>query len=260
MRSPKFQDSVKALLLLALGFFLYTRLAGGTLYFYISQRFAWLTLLAMVGFVIVALSYRFRGDPQETEEHDHHYHGHDHDHAHGHGHSHGLSWPGVLLVALPVILGLAVPPQPLGASALGNREVQIGSVSSAMPAAVQAAAARAATEKNVLDWLLAFQASDDPVAAVAGQEARVIGFVFRDERFAPDSFMLTRFLVSCCVADASAAGLVVQWPQAAELEEDQWVEVRGHFEAGQLDGRPIPVLVAVEVVPTTVPNQPYLYP
>jgi hypothetical protein len=50
---------------------------------------------------------------------------------------------------------------------------------------------------------------NDP-AAFIGQEARLIGFVYRDDRFNGDEFMISRFVISCCAADAAPLGLVVR--------------------------------------------------
>jgi uncharacterized repeat protein (TIGR03943 family) len=166
----------------------------------------------------------------------------------------------VALVALPILLGVLVPPQPLGAAALSNREVNVTLQGSALPAAVRAAAEKAATEKNVLDWGHTFAASGNPAQEFAGEHAKVTGFVFRDERFGANQFMVTRFVVSCCVADANVAGMVVTWPQAGELPADQWVEVAGTLQAGTLDGETLPVLAAASVTPVDMPQQPYLYP
>ncbi|MBK8046097.1 MAG: hypothetical protein IPK16_02570 [Anaerolineales bacterium] len=68
IRSERFQTAIKALLLLALALFLYTRLAGGTLFFYINQRFVVYTMLAIIGLILVAISYRpiARKSPRQT--------------------------------------------------------------------------------------------------------------------------------------------------------------------------------------------------
>jgi uncharacterized repeat protein (TIGR03943 family) len=251
------KQSFKPLLLIALGIFLYTRFANGTLLFYINQRFAWLTLLAAVGLLLVAASYRqsHRAGRQHPK------------HQHGHAgppssppealHRQTASWGGLLLVALPIALGLLVPPRPLGATAMQSREVNIGSLSSA-PAPANQKLVTVQGEKDILEWLIDFQRIPDP-AAFDGQAAQVIGFVYRDDRFTSETFMVSRFAVSCCVADATAVGLIVRWPQADALEKDQWVEVGGHFEAGNFSGEPAPVLVAESITPVEIPNQPYLY-
>jgi uncharacterized repeat protein (TIGR03943 family) len=233
LAGPRFENALKALLLLALALFLYTRLADGTLFFYINQRFMAYTMLAIVGLLCVAISYRpvgrrLRAATVTAPDHEHdHAHDHPHDHAgdHSHddhsGHNHRLTWAGVALVLLPIVLGVVVPPQPLGAAAIGNREVNVTSSGSALPAAVRAAAEKAAADKNQLDWLNTFAGSAHPAEDFAGQPVDVIGFVFRDERFAEDQFMVTRFVVSCCVADANVAGMVVESPATATLAADQ---------------------------------------
>src|SRR5688572_30142203 len=109
----------KALVLVLMGLFLYSRFLGGTLLFYINDRFVWLTILASVGFILVGISYRYRSE----ESHEGHDHG---DHSHGQ-----LSWGGLALIILPILLGLLVPPKPLGAAAMVNRDVSAKSLTSA---------------------------------------------------------------------------------------------------------------------------------
>jgi putative membrane protein len=256
MQSERFQGFVKAILLLGTATFLYGRIANGTLFYYINEKFAGFTLFGVVGLFAVGLAYQFGKKTAAAAQHDHD-HTPDHD-GHGHDHSHALSWGGVLLVALPVILGLAVPPRPLGASALDNREVVMSVESSALPAVVKAAA-KAAEERNLLDWWRSFQANNG-YDSFTNQEAKIVGFVYKDPRYGDGHFLATRFIVSCCVADAAVVGLVVRWPDAAMLEDDQWVEVSGKFAPSTLDSWQPPLLVAETVTPVDTPAQPYLYP
>lgn len=254
------KNGLKGLVMLSLAYFLFSRITSGTLFFYINNRFAWLTFLAVIGLFLVALGflYRARLVREMMDSDEDHGHEHPHDHDHDHDHEHNLSRAGLVLVMLPVVLGLLVPARPLGAVAVGNREVSVGRLSSAM-APRDSRIASSSREKNLLDWLMAFDEKPDP-AAFDGQEAKLTGFVYRDSRHGDASFMLSRFVVSCCVADATPIGLIVQWPEASALASDQWVEVAGHFEAGEFDGRAMPLLIADEVKPTAMPNQPYLFP
>ncbi|MBI3941507.1 MAG: TIGR03943 family protein [Chloroflexi bacterium] len=242
-------QALKGIVLVILGLFLYSRISDGTLLFYINQSFVWLTLLAAIGLILIGASY---GQRRAT--------GHQHDSDH-HGHSHEkppVAWAGLLLLALPVILGLLVPPKPLGASVISNREVNVGTLSSVVQPGKKTTVENVG-EKNILDWLVAFQRKPDP-SVFSQQGARVVGFVYRDSEFGDDTFMVSRFVISCCVADATVAGLVVRWPQAKKLANDQWVEVAGQFEPGQFGNKSIPFLVAAQVTPVQQPNQPYLYP
>ena len=252
---------LQAAILFSTGFFLLSRLATGTLFYYINQRFTWLILLAIAGFTIVAVGYAFGSSHQHAHHHDHDHDHDDHDHDHHHSHDHNLSWGGLLLVAAPVILGFLVPPQPLGAAAMENREVNLGSASSiALPGNGDVLNLKEDQQKDIMDWLVNFQRSDNP-AEFDGEEAHVVGFVYRDGRFVdyPELFMTSRFTLSCCVADATAIGLITRWPDAETIDKDQWVEVKGQFQLGEFFGQQVPILIAESITPTDAPEQPYLY-
>lgn len=245
--STRLERALKGLILVSLALFLTNRIANGTLLFYINRRFAWLTWIATILLLLMAFAY------QQTAQAKHHDHDGAHDHHH---HAPQGSWLTLFLVALPLLLGVLVPPQPLGAQAIGMREVNTDGLGLGDDEVVLT---RATAERNILDWLRAFGAADD-LAVLDGQEANVIGFVYRDEAFANDQFMVSRFVVSCCVADATALGLIVSWPGSLDLPLDAWVEVQGAFQSGQFDGQATPILIADSVTPTAPPNQPYLYP
>ena len=259
MQSARLQGLVKASVLIGMGMFLYGRIVNGTLYYYINERFAGFTLFGVIGLLVVGLAYQF--GKATAAEPDAHGHDHDHEHVHEHeheGHSHALSWGGLALVALPVVLGLAVPPRPLGAAALDNREVVLSVESSALPASVQSAA-KAVQDRNILDWWRSFQGTSD-FDTFTNQEATVVGFVYNDPTYGEGYFLATRFVVSCCVADAAVVGLVVRWPDGMEFADDEWVEVRGKFAPSPLTSWQPPLLVAESVTVVDTPAQPYLYP
>ncbi|MEZ4657849.1 MAG: hypothetical protein R2911_09775 [Caldilineaceae bacterium] len=74
--------------------------------------------------MLVAVSYRpvlrqaaGRADAHDADCHTPDHVGHDHA-----DHDHSLHWGGLLIVILPVALGILVPPQPLGVSALATRD------------------------------------------------------------------------------------------------------------------------------------------
>lgn len=261
----KFQAPLKALLLISLALFFYSRWTNGTLYFYINQRFMGFTLVAVLGLLIVGLSYhlsveRSHEHTEDSPQDDGHEHGQDAVHVHTHNHTHGLSWGGALLVLLPIGLGLLVSPRPLGASALANREMNLSQ--SSLPRIVGLATAKGDQDKNILDWWQSFRASPNSNSdrKIIGQAVQVSGFVFKDKAYGSDYFMVTRFVISCCVADAAPLSLVVKSSNAGALKNDQWVEVKGTFAASSLGNWPMPILNATSITPIAIPQQPYLYP
>ena len=225
------------------------RLLSGTLVYYINQRYAWLTWIAVAGLGAMALSLagtawrggRRRGRP---------------------AHGVRVTWSALAVLALPVAFGLA-PEQPLGAAALGNREVAVASLP---PTALQSTTAGRATRsaasealgRSMLDWLFEFHVADDP-DRFAGQEARITGFVSRDATLRANQVQLSRFVLSCCVADATPIGIIAEAAELALVPDDQWLTVEGRFTVAEIDGERMPVLVAVDVEQIDPPPVPYLY-
>jgi putative membrane protein len=247
--------NLQAIVLIALGLFIYSRIYSGTIFFYINERLATLTLLGATALILVGLTYYLRpptaAAPCPCGEGEPGHAGHDH-------HPHTLSWSGLLILSLPLILGLLVTPRPLNTAAMSTREINLGGWNAGLAAGHNGLAIPSPLQRNILDWLQLFQATPEP-ATLDGQEARVVGFVYREADFAGDTFMVGRFIIIHCVADAAPAGLIVRWPNATDLIDDQWVEVHGRLEAGQFNGRLMPILQAESVALTSAPAQPYLY-
>ena len=257
---------LKAGIFAASGLMLYAKISDGTLSFYINQRFAWLTLVAVVLFLALALTLVYRAlqaptsalpvsMPTSFEE----------------GAelqltrvspsrqttTHRTSWLAVVVLALPVLIGFFTQARPLGSGAIESRG--IGLTVPDRPGSVTQAQRVATGPKNILDWLRDFSRTGDP-ATFSGKEADVIGFVYKDPRSGQNQFWVSRFAVSCCVADASALGLLVQTDKTVGLQVDSWVHVTGKFNVSEFAGEKIPIIVADKVEPTEQPNQPYLYP
>ncbi len=258
--SLRTQRSLQALVLAGLGLFLLQKIWTGTLYWYINQRFMLLILLAAVG--LLALARLVLPSPRakaaaEAEALAHDYHAHDgHDHAHDESKATPL-W-GILILAVPLALGLLVPARPLGSAAIANKGINTTApLTAGSSAPVQLDLA--STDRNVLDWVRAFNYATDP-ATYAGQAADVTGFVYHAQGLPEGQFLVSRFAVTCCSADATAVGLLVQWPQAADLDNNSWVRVRGAMAVGSFAGRATPLINADSLEGVAAPDQPYLYP
>lgn len=234
------QEWIKGAVLIGLSLYFAVVILSGNLTNYINYRFAWLSYLAVIIFGALAAA-TFYGALRN--------HGPARDYTHE-----TITWPIILLVAFPLVLGTVVPSQPLGAAAVdGNIVTRVATVNTA------ASITKDPLQRNVLDWLRVFNDSTNP-AEFNGQQADVVGFVYREPGFAEDQFMVARFTVACCVADASAIGLPVIWAGAGEIADGEWVQVRGTFEAGTFRETFLPMLRANTLEVVEQPKHPYLYP
>jgi uncharacterized repeat protein (TIGR03943 family) len=235
---------VKTALLLGLGLYFVYNIASGNLTNYISVRFAWLSYVAALLFLLIGGYSAYHILRHHSGEHHHH----DYDHA-------PISWGALLIVALPLVLGTLIPSRPLGAEAVDGN---LG-----LTSAVTTSSASTFTinpqDRNVLDWLRVFNASQD-YGELNGQPADVIGFVYTEPTFGANQFMVARFTISCCVADASAIGLPTFWEDEGTLEQGQWVRVQGTMQVGEFRDDSLPILQATSVEIVEQPEHPYLYP
>lgn len=112
-------------------------------------------------------------------------------------------------------------------------------------------------EQNFLNWLYILYRDAEEYR---GTEIEITGFVFRDEEFEQNQFVLARFIMVCCIADMQLAGLMCRYEGAQELQTDEWVSIRGHIEEETFLGEKIPVIIPEEIIPAEKPEIPYIYP
>lgn len=97
--------------------------------------------------------------------------------------------------------------------------------------------------------------------AFEGKPVRIEGFVYRQDEMTDSQFVVARLAMECCTADATPYGFLVEWPEAAALEEDTWVTVTGTLRVVSYHGVEISSIVAQSVEKmASMPETPYVYP
>lgn len=152
------------------------------------------------------------------------------------------------LVAVPVALGFGMKPRPLGGGSLGS------GASNGAQQFSQSASVSQPAQRNIYQWSYEFQTTDPK--SLVGQPVDVIGFVYHGKADAPDQFEVARFVVACCVADATGHTLPVRWPGAAALPTNGWVHVVGRVASGAGGAE----VQATAVTTVEAPSNPYIYP
>jgi putative membrane protein len=233
---------LRVLVLAGLGVYFAYNIYTGKLANYINERFVWLSYTATALFLLLALAAVVRNVKRGPEA------------AHSISTGAVITWGVLITAAIPLVFGVMVPSQPLGADAIN------GNISTtAVRGTNQKAFTIAPENRNVLDWLRSFNDSDD-FSTFNGQPVNLVGFVYREPDFDSNEFMVARFTLSCCVADASALGLPVRYEAAASLTEGDWVQITGELRVEPFGEDEMPVIQVASVKQIEQPEHPYLYP
>ena len=111
-----------------------------------------------------------------------------------------------------------------------------------------------------MDWLREFAQVGGDLPSLAGKPVDVIGFVYRDKRTTGGAFWVARYTLSCCVADATGIGMIVQSAKSDTYAEGSWVRVRGTIALSKSDGESLPMIAASLIDAVEQPDNPYLFP
>ncbi|MDO4712728.1 MAG: TIGR03943 family protein [Candidatus Saccharibacteria bacterium] len=156
-----------------------------------------------------------------------------------------------LITVAIVLLGISLPPRPLSLHAVNQRAPEQQSFiaeSNCHPPETNAAG-----QTLLYRWLSAVQACEQP-AELTGHNLTLIGFI-TERPDKPDSFWLTRFVVSCCAVDSTPLRVEIIAPQwRARYAPGQWLRVSGTT-VRQSDGSM--VITSATLTPITEPDTPY---
>lgn len=93
----------------------------------------------------------------------------------------------------------------------------------------------------------------------AGKEVEIIGFVYKDPDVEQDQFVVARFGMSCCVADASVYGIISGMDDSSTIKEDQWVRATGTLTTTTMNDWELPFLEITSIEKIDEPKNPYVY-
>lgn len=257
--------------------------ATGRLALYIHPRYVEFTMImaaVAAAFVVAGVAFAWARGRDAA----HHGHAHDHDHDHDHGALRGESAEhgpagaadarrrrgrfatagavaGSVAVAAATVLALViVPPATLTSATAADRDMNAGAPVLADDELISVGADFSSF--TVKDWASVLGQISSP-EFFEGATVEAVGFVTPDTADPENVYFVSRFIVTCCAADAQPVGVPVHDPGwAATLAESEWVRVSGPLVANPgagVQGAPPIVVDPTEVEVVEEPADPYVH-
>ncbi|MBW4519590.1 MAG: TIGR03943 family protein [Scytolyngbya sp. HA4215-MV1] len=114
-------------------------------------------------------------------------------------------------------------------------------------------------DKSLIDWIRTLSVYPEP-DAYTGQKVKVQGFVTYSQQLPEQYFLISRFVITCCAADAYPVSLPVKLTQnRTAYKPDSWLEIEGQMITERLAGKRQLTIQAQSLKSISEPKNPYDY-
>ncbi|MBT2757014.1 TIGR03943 family protein [Mesobacillus foraminis] len=105
-----------------------------------------------------------------------------------------------------------------------------------------------------------FEEISTDVNKYKGRKIELTGFVYKEEGFNENQLVISRFLITHCVADAGIIGFLSEFRDASLLKKDSWINAEGLIGVTTYKGALLPYIKVTNWQEIAEPKKPYLYP
>ncbi|MAR06546.1 MAG: TIGR03943 family protein [Cyanobium sp. NAT70] len=107
-------------------------------------------------------------------------------------------------------------------------------------------------QRTLTEWVRLLRSQPDP-DLVDGNPVNISGFVLSRKGQPPQ---IARLTVRCCLADATPAGLPVDWPQTMTPRVNQWLKIKGKMGVETHLGQRRAIVIPETITPIPRPKRP----
>jgi uncharacterized repeat protein (TIGR03943 family) len=107
-------------------------------------------------------------------------------------------------------------------------------------------------QRTLTEWVRLLRSQQDP-DLVDGNPVNISGFVWTQRNGPP---LIARLTVRCCLADATPAGLAVDWPDGFEPTTNQWLAIQGEMAVTMRNDQRMAVVMPKTITPIPRPKRP----
>ena len=172
----------------------------------------------------------------------------------------------LLIFIIPLCLALFVPPTSLSASTIQNKGMNLGIYSNSNSNKQSNVAPGTKTNEGIEikvtedNYTQTMYNLHDQLDDYTGKTIQISGYIYKDDTFKSNEFVVGRTMIACCTADASLIGLKCEEINSENLKNDDWYVVTGKIKKVNLEGTEIPGIVVTNMEKTNKPPNEYVYP
>ena len=93
-----------------------------------------------------------------------------------------------------------------------------------------------------------------------GHKITVNGFVYRNEDFKKDEFVVSRNMIICCESDPAIVGIMCKYKDADKFPNETWVKVEGIIEKYEYNDMTIPIINVSNIKKINTPKNRNVLP
>ncbi len=167
---------------------------------------------------------------------------------------------GSAILLVTAILGLLITPRTFGSqTALQRGLTESLPVTRTQPQTFQTAAKP--EDRTLIEWVRLLNVNPEP-DYYTGKKVKVTGFIIYPPSLPEGYLWLSRFVITCCAADAYPIGIPVLPPPETNLRrypQDSWLEVEGEMMTQTFNGERRLTIKAKKFTSIPEPRNPYDY-
>ncbi|GAB4281472.1 MAG: TIGR03943 family protein [Candidatus Rifleibacteriota bacterium] len=176
----------------------------------------------------------------------------------------------LLVLLAPILFVIAFESDNLGQYAFEKRSFDVGRIDRKVAAFTKDKAFKG--DNEIENILVASVAARLPKSVtlldihadfekLIGQKLVTKGIYVADSpRIPPGTFVIFRFIMVCCVADAQPLAVLVKGAPPPGLKSENWIEIEGTLESTDIQGHSAAVIKADRIKRIPAPINPYLAP
>ncbi|OIJ15678.1 TIGR03943 family protein [Anaerobacillus arseniciselenatis] len=264
------QHAIKALLLLGFTAFLFKLHYSGEILKYVNPKFIIFTQIASI-ILLVMFFIQVKRVWENSDNIDCAYH-----EQHEKQFSFGQLFV-YLLVSLPLITGLLLAPKELDANFAEKRGILFqskGNEKESGDCGQGEEPPRTALQEELIEKMLAespivmskenFSSYSDVLfqnpEIFKNKQIFLEGFILKGEQLKENEYVVGRFLITHCVADATVIGILSEFKDGVTFPDNSWVKLLGTVNVANHNDKKLPLIKVTHWKLTEKPEEPYVYP